>query len=242
MTDLRSKALAALAVLSLVVVPLLAGASSAAEKGRTVTPLGKNLDGWKAKGPIEQSKWTVGIAKLDPDNPRKLAAAPLGNNPPELITAEGHGRDIFSVEKFADCTVELEVMVPRGSNSGIYLMGEYEIQVLDSFGRQRVGPGDMGGLYGKKPPDVNAAKQPGEWQKFLIEFKAPRFKGGRKVANARLLKVTLNGQVIHQNVEIPSQCNGGLTGKEVPEGPLMFQGNHGPVAYRNIIITLAAEK
>ena len=65
---------------------------------------------------------------------------------------------------------------------------------------------------------------------------APRFENDRKVANAKLLKVTLNDQVIHQNVEIPQQTNGGVTGREAPTGPLMFQGNHGAVAYRNIKI------
>ena len=70
MNDTLSKTLAVLAVLSLVIVPLLTGGAAAAEKGRVVTPLGKNLDGWQAKGPIEQSKWAVGLAKVDPNNPR----------------------------------------------------------------------------------------------------------------------------------------------------------------------------
>ncbi|MHC4642574.1 MAG: 3-keto-disaccharide hydrolase, partial [Planctomycetota bacterium] len=132
---------------------------------------------------------------------------------------------------------EVEVMVPKGSNSGIYVMGEYEIQVLDSWGRDRMGNGDMGAVYGASPPPVNACKRPGEWQKYVIDFIAPKFDAsGKKIANARLLKVQLNGQVLHENLEMKSQTPGGVYGREAPTGPLMFQGNHGPVAYRNIIV------
>ena len=241
MNDVRHKALTALAVLSLLAVPLLAPATGA-EKGRIVKPLGKDLKGWSAQGPVEKSKWAVGIAKVDPDNPRRLVVTPLGDQAPELITAQGGGQDIYTAEKFGDCTIEIEVMVPQGSNSGIYLMGEYEVQVLDSFGKKRVGPGDMGGIYGATAPRVNACKKPGEWQKFVIQFQAPRFKDGKKVANARFIKMVLNDEVIHENVEMKQQTPGGVAGKEAPEGPLMLQGNHGPVAYRNIKIILPPEK
>ena len=239
MTDSRSKALAVLAVVSLVALALLAGQTMAAQK--CITPLGKSLDGWQAKGPIEDSKWAVGTAKVDPGNPRALVVGPLGDGPPELITTTGHGKDIFTEAKFGDCTVELEVMVPKGSNSGVYLMGEYEIQVLDSFGKEQVGPGDMGGIYGAAAPKVNAAGEPGTWQKYVIEFVAPRFEGDKKTANAKFVKITLNDQVIHENVEMQKSTGGAVAGKEAPEGPLMFQGNHGAVAYRNIKI-IPAEK
>ena len=234
MNRTHTRVLAVLAIVAVIatLVPL------DAEGAKVVTPLGKSLDGWKAKGPIENSKWAVGQTKVDPDNPRQLVVEPLGDAPAELATPTGHGDDIYSVEKFGDCTVELEVMVPKGSNSGIYLMGEYEVQVLDSFGKERVGPGDMGGLYGATAPSVNASKAPGEWQKYVIEFQAPKFVDGRKTDNAKFIKVTLNGQVIHENVVMQKQTPGGVSGKEAPTGPLMFQGNHGPVAYRNIKITL----
>ena len=243
MRSVRIKVVAVLVILSLCLVSLLAGVGSAADKPTVVTPLnGKNLDGWKAKGPIEDSRWTVGIAKVDPANPRRLVAVPAGNTPGDLVTAEGHGTDIYTEAMFGDCTVEVEVMVPQGSNSGVYLMGEYEIQVLDSFGKERVGPGDIGGIYGAKAPKVNAARKPGEWQKFVIEFVAPRFKDGKKIANAKFVKITLNGQVIHENVEMQKQTPGGVTSKEAAVGPLMFQGNHGPVAYRNIKVILPRKK
>jgi hypothetical protein len=81
------------------------------------------------------------------------------------------------------------------------------------------------------------AKKPGEWQKFVIEWQAPKFKDGKKVANAKFVKVELNGTVIHENVEMKGPTPSGVTGKEAPTGPLMFQGDHGPVAFRNIKIT-----
>ena len=159
------------------------------------------------------------------------------NGAGELINAQGGGVDIYTLEKYGDGTISLELMVPKGSNSGVYVMGEYEVQVLDSYGKEKIGPGDIGGLYGAAAPRVNAAKAPGEWQKLVIEFQAPKFDGDKKVANAVFKKVILNGQVLHENVELKGPTPGGITGKEAPQGPLMFQGDHGPVAYRNIQIT-----
>src|SRR5207244_3019515 len=145
--------------------------------------------------------------------------------------------DFYTVEKWGDCTVAVEFMVPKGSNSGVYLMGEYEVQILDSYGRPKVGPGDLGGLYTTAAPKVNASKKPGEWQKFVIDFQAPKFEGDKKAANAKFIKVTLNDQLIHENVEAPKPTGGQLSNTETPTGPLMLQGDHGPVAYRNLKIT-----
>jgi hypothetical protein len=138
--------------------------------------------------------------------------------------------------------VTLEVMVPHGSNSGIYLMGNYEVQVLDSHGKKTVSAGDIGGIYGAAAPRVNAAKPSGEWQTFVIDFQAPRFKDGKKVGNAIFKKVTLNGIVIHENVEVKGAGGGNLGGGEKPTGPLMFQGDHGAVAYRNIKVAVPKSK
>ncbi|OQA00070.1 MAG: hypothetical protein BWY71_00851 [Planctomycetes bacterium ADurb.Bin412] len=127
--------------------------------------------------------------------------------------------------------------MPKDSNSGVYVMGEYEIQVLDSYGRETMGPGDMGAIYGAAPAPVNACKKPGQWQKYVIDFQAPKFDAsGNKIANAKFIKVELNGQILHKDLEMPAQTPGGVTEKENAAGPLMFQGNHGPVAYRNIRI------
>jgi len=217
---------------------LLAAAPSAFADDKASIPFnGKDTTGWKFKGPADRSKWATGTASLDAKDPKKLAVAPKSEGA-ELINA-GTGVDAYTEEKYGDATIELEFMVPKGSNSGIYVMGEYEVQILDSFGKEKVGPGDVGGLYGSSAPKVNAAKAPGEWQKFVIVFEAPKFDGGKKVANAKFVKVELNGKVIHENVEVKGPTPSCLTGKESPTGPILFQGDHGPVAFRNIKVTPA---
>jgi hypothetical protein len=202
---------------------------------------GKDLTGWKTRPQGQaQSKWVVGKASLNAENPKRFQVEQGG---PELINdTEWGGLDLYTEAKFGDCLIEVEVMVPKGSNSGIYLMGEYELQVLDSFGKEKIGMGDMGSIYSASIAAVNASKPAGEWQKFVIDFRAPRFDAqGNKTENGRFVKVTLNGQVIHENVEVVKSTGGGLTGQEHPTGPLMFQGNHGAVAFRNIRITTKQE-
>jgi hypothetical protein len=214
------------------------GRAAGEDRGKSIEPFnGKDLTGWQFKKPVERSKWKVGRAELDPDQPNQLVVRPAEEGRGELVNSAARGVDAYTEQKFGDCTIEVVFLVPKGSNSGIYVQGEYEVQILDSFGKDKVGPGDVGGLYGAAAPRVNAARKPGEWQKFVIEFRAPRFEDGRKVANARFVKVALNGEVIHEDVEIKGPTPSGVTGKEAPTGPLMFQGDHGPVAYRNIRVT-----
>ena len=233
------RAMLGVALLSAVLSPPRPARAAETDKGRVVKPFnGKNLDGWVPKGPKDKSKWTVGIAAWGPNNERELAVSPSGDKPGEMVNAVAHGLDILTKEKFGDATVSLEFMVPKGSNSGVYLMGEYEIQIVDGYGGSQLSPGGLGGLYGVAAPRVNAAKKPGQWQTLVAEYLAPRFENGKKIANARLVKATINGQVIHENVEMPRSTGGGVTGREFPTGPLMLQGNHGVVAYRNIKVTL----
>jgi hypothetical protein len=197
---------------------------------------GKDLGGWKLKGPEAKSRWKVGKAALDPADPRKFAVTEGA----ELVNAAGGGVDLYSEQKWGDAVIELELMVPKGSNSGVYVMGEYEVQVLDSFGKDKMTTGDIGALYGAAPPRVNASKAPGEWQKLVIDFRAPKYDAdGKKTANARFVKIELNGQVIQENVEMKGPTPAGVTGKEAKEGPIMFQGDHGPVAFRSLKITPA---
>lgn len=137
-------------------------------------------------------------------------------------------------------------MIPKGSNSGIYLQGRYEVQLLDSWGVSNPRYGDIGGIYrnwetdpGKiymgKAPLSNPAKAPGTWQQMRVSFRAPRFDAaGNKIENARFVYVDLNGVRIHNNVEVPLPTGGPLENNEVAAGPLMIQGDHGPVAFRNI--------
>jgi sugar phosphate isomerase/epimerase len=199
---------------------------------------GKDLDNWVVNGDKNKSKWVVGKAAMSSDDPKQLVNKGGSGEMINLAAQHGDSLDIYSTEKFGDCRIELEVMVPKGSNSGIYVMGEYEIQVLDSWDTVKMGGGDMGAVYGASPPQVNATRRPGVWQKYVIDLKAPKFDAsGKKVENAELVRVELNGEVIHkENLVLASQTPGGITGREAATGPMMFQGNHGPVAYRNIIV------
>ncbi len=219
-------------VVATAVVLLAATALRAAEP---IQPFnGKDLTGWKAKHP-DKNHWAAGTASLNPQNAGEIKLA-AGSG--ELVNTQGGGSDLYTDAKFGDGLYEVEVMVPKGSNSGIYLMGEYEIQVFDSFGKKDIGMGDIGAIYSAAVPKVNASKAPGEWQKYVIDFRAPKFDAdGKKTANAKVVKATLNGEVIHEDVEIKGVTGGALTGKESAAGPLLFQGDHGAVAYRNIKIT-----
>ena len=212
---------------------------------------GKNLDGWKKVRPQENFIWRVGIPSLAKEDSREFRFVPLEDmtKSAALVNLSGaewgpnglfRGADICTEQTFGDCTLEIEFMLAKGANSGIYLMGEYEVQVLDSWGKTgKLNQGDVGAIYSAAEPKLNASKEPGKWQKFVIEFQAPRFDAaGNKTANAKFLKITLNDQVVQENVEVTKgSTGGGVTGGEMAKGPLMLQGNHGPVAFRNIVIT-----
>jgi len=159
---------------------------------------------------------------------------------------KGKTNDLITKEEFGDVEVHVEFRVPPKSNSGVYLMARYEVQVFDSFGVKEPKYSDCGGIYqrwadGKgfegHPPRINASKPAGEWQSFDITFRAPRFnKDGKKVANACFVKVIHNGQIIHENVEVTGPTRASTYNDEKPTGPLMLQGDHGPIAYRNLRI------
>ncbi len=198
---------------------------------------GKDLTNWEIKGK-EGSKWAVGEAVVSASNPGALELKAGGSAMVNVVTGHGQSHDIYSKDKFGDMRLEVEVMVPKGSNSGIYVMGEYELQIFDSFGVAKPGPGDMGAIYGANVPKANASKAPGEWQKIVLDFQAPKFDAaGKKTASAKFVKVTINGTVIHENVEVQGPTPSCLTGKEAATGPIMFQGDHGAVAYRNIKVS-----
>lgn len=199
---------------------------------------GKDLSGWKLHGDEAKSQWKATVVATDEKRADFIEKDIGPDTPRQLVNMKG-GVNIATEEKFGDCTVEVEFMVPKGSNSGVYMMGEYEVQILDSYGKKDADltDGDVGAIYSAAKPKKNFAKKPGEWQSFKIEFQAPKFDGDKKTANAKFVKVTFNGEVIHENVEMKGATPGGLTGKEAATGPLMFQGDHGPVSFRNIKVT-----
>jgi hypothetical protein len=198
-----------------------------------------DLKGWKLRGPRFMSRWVIGHVKIDPEDKEKMSILPSGKDAPAFINKR-KGVDIFTKQGFGDCILELEVMVPENSNSGIYLMGQYEIQIKDSHGKgQQLEEDGMGGIIGTSKPLLNAAYKAGKWQKIVIEFKAPRFKNGKRIAPAEFIQVILNGQVVQKNVKMKNgPTSGALQKGEFAKGPLMLQGGMGAVAFRNIKITL----
>ena len=191
-----------------------------------------------------KSKWTViGIAALDAKTPSRLVGT--AGSGVLLNGDDGHGVDLLTELQHGDCELHVEFTVAKGSNSGIYFQGQYEVQILDSFGKPNkdLNYGDCGGVYNTAPPSTNASKAPGEWQVFDVTFQAPRFDAkGKKTANARFVKVVHNGLVIHENVEVKGPTTSALGGPEKARGPLMLQGDHGPVAFRNLRLKQLAGK
>ena len=161
-------------------------------------------------------------------------------------------QNLFTKFEHEDLVLELDFKMPKGSNSGIYLQGRYEIQLLDSWGVEPPKSSDLGGIYerwddsqpeGKKgyeghPPRVNASLAPGIWQHLRIEFQAPRFnEKGKKIENAKFSKVILNGVTVQENIILSGPTRAAAFQDEKPRGPLMIQGDHGSVAFKNIRFT-----
>lgn len=209
------------------------------------------FDAWKP--PI--ADWVeASEAKIDPKNPRLLTyesgTGVIVNGP------TGRTRNIVTKRSFGDVELHLEFFIPKGSNSGVKFEGLYEVQIFDSFGKKTLKGSDCGGIYPKAellpryhylddgfPPKVNACKPPGEWQTLDVTFHAPRFNSkGEKIKNARFDKVLLNGKLVQENVELEHPTGHAWPKKEIPEGPILLQADHGPVAFRAIRVKpIAAE-
>jgi hypothetical protein len=211
--------------------------------GSEVLFSGADLAGWRAP----RGDWQVAAGVT-----RDLA------KPEAFVVAAGVGVmvngmagrtvDLLTEAEFGDVELHVEFCIPRRSNSGVYLQGRYEIQVYDSYGVDKDAyPGiECGGIYPRwieeqnvegHSPRVNASKPAGEWQTFDISFRAPRFDaGGKKTAHARMVRVAHNGVVIHENIELHGPTRAARWTDEQPRGPLLLQGDHGPVAYRGLRI------
>jgi hypothetical protein len=173
---------------------------------------GQNLDGWTLTDPENVSGW-------------KVESGTLVNDP---VQEEGkphiHYGNLRTKETFEDFNLKIEVNIPEGSNSGIYLRGIYEIQVMDSYGRP-LDSHNMGALYSRITPSVSAEKPAGEWQSLDITLCDHH------------LTVILNGTKIIDNQPIMGVTGGALTADEYSPGPIYLQGDHGQVSYRNIVLT-----
>ena len=165
---------------------------------------GYNLDGWKSSDPEKKNQWTVkkGIL-LNPES----------------------GVNLITDKKFEDFKLSIEFRYPKGSNSGIYLRGRYEVQVEDNYGLEPEST-LFGGIYGFLKPNQMAAKPAGEWQRYEITLI------GRRVSVVANDKKIINDQII------PGITGGALDSKEALPGPIMLQGDHGIIEYRNIKIQL----
>jgi hypothetical protein len=179
----------------------------AAEEGWVSLFNGKDLKGWQnARSAAAENKWTAEDGAL-------------------TNVATGHdGNDIATVDKFKDFELKIEYKTVKDGNSGVYLRGRVEIQVLDSFGRTPPGKGDDGAIYDQYPPKENASKPAGEWNTLEVSYVGD------------LVTAKLNGKVIHDKQQVVKVTGGALPGGVNEAGPLMLQGNHGKVWYRNITI------
>ncbi len=227
---------------------------------------GKDLSGWKFRNPSAAKVWKVcDDVRLDPSDPSRLAPIARGG-PPEaalLCGDDGRGSDIMTDESFADYELHIEFTVPKGSNSGVYNRGLFEIQVFDSYAKPKLSFHDCGALYERAFPRENLSKPPGQWQTYDITMHGKKLSlvwNGKTVykdhdvrygetdrdAFVRLnqenatkpeaLRVKLreeNGRYVGDFGEGGTRAS--LDGPDRP-GPILLQGDHGPVAYRNILI------
>lgn len=134
------------------------------------------------------------------------------------------GSNLFSDDVFTDFKLHIECRYPKGSNSGIYLRGRYEVQIMDGKGLFPLDV-DLSGLYGFLEPNEVATKGPNEWQTFDITLV------GRSVT------IVLNGKTVINDQIIPGITGGAMNSREGEPGPFMLQGDHGPVEFRNIVVT-----
>ncbi len=183
---------------------------------------GTNLDAWKKRGSDEKAEWKV------------------ENGYMEVVPKTG---DITTKETFEDYQLHVEFWLPlmadaKGqarSNSGVYMQGRYEVQVLDSYGLDSKHD-DCGGIYRTKAADVNACRPPEQWQTYDIYFKAPRFhESGVKLEPAKI-SVLHNGIWIHHDVEIHEPTGGEIDHEYSKPGPIMLQDHGNLVRFRNIWI------
>nr|MBP8989774.1 DUF1080 domain-containing protein [Clostridia bacterium] len=184
---------------------------------------GKSLDNWVSSRDGGAARWKV------------------ENGYMEVIPGLGH---IQTKEHFGDCQLHVEWAAPtkiRGvsqerGNSGVFLMGLYEIQVLDCYENETYADGTTGSIYGQWPPLVNACRKPGEWQVFDIIWEGPRFEGETLLRPA-FVTVFFNGVVVQNHTQLlgPTTYRNTLPYKaHPPVGPLMLQDHENPVRFRNI--------
>ena len=192
-------------IVCLVAPALLAGTSAVAEGEEWISLFdGSTLEGWRnARAPRAENKWFI---------------------EDDAMTNVDHGNDIATVKRFKDFDLKLEFKTVPGGNSGVYLRGRIEVQVLDSYGKEEVTNQDNGAIYGQFAPKVNASRPAGEWNQLEATIIGDE------------VTVRRNGILIHDKQKLTEVTGGALPGKLSDPGALLLQGDHGKVWYRNIMI------
>ena len=175
------------------------------------------------------SHWRRAASKNDPNPTADLPRWKIENGYMEIVPQTG---SIITTDKFANCQIHIEWATPKRvtgdsqgrGNSGFFIVGHPEIQVLDSYNNPTYADGSAAAIYGLYPPLVNASRKPGEWQSYDIIYLAPRLENGRVVKPA-LYTVFHNGVLVHHAVEVPG---------DAVECPILLQDHKCPVRYRNI--------
>ena len=215
------------------------------ESGWSALLNGRDLAGWVPQDQKPSEWFTTKFVRWE----RLLGPTRLGGAPGEsgvmINGPTGRTANFVTTAKHGDIELYVEYMVAKGSNSGVYLQGLYEIQVFDSYGSSEpLQSSDAGGIYhrwineqgvGGSAPLRNGARRPGEWQSFQAWFRAPRFDpAGKKTANAKFLRVLHNGLLVQEDVECEGPTRAHMNHPEAAQNPLMLQGDHGPIAFRNL--------
>ena len=203
---------------------------------------------WK---PSEKTNWQIAGDVTAAINQHGVMNSTVGKGILVNLPVEKNNANLQSVAAYGDVDVSFDFMMANHSNSGFYLMGRYEVQLLDSWGVKNPGTGDCGGIYKRRrfengkeilweghAPRLNACLAPGLWQHIDVSFQAPKFDAaGKKTQNAKVLSITLNGYLIQENVELTGPTGGPIAETEAATGPFMIQGDHGPVAFKNFTIS-----
>ncbi|MDB6033312.1 MAG: hypothetical protein JWM16_3650 [Verrucomicrobiales bacterium] len=186
---------------------VLCTAAAVADEGFKPLFNGKDTSGWHLRNPKGHNSWTIedGILK-------------------NTVKQGEHGTDLVTDQKFWNFTVKYEYMVPDNSNSGFYLRGRHELQILGDYKKGKPSLGGNGAIYQVKAPSEFASKPGGEWQTAEATII------GNKIS------MTLNGKKIHDNVECNKATGSEIDNKLNEPGPIFLQGDHGTVWFRNIEI------
>lgn len=200
--------------------------------GTIIFPNGKNYSWTAVRAPAlrreAQPAWGKSIRLFDGTDLKGWHATGENQWKAEngILRSPKPGSNLVTDKKFTDFKLHIEFRYSKGSNSGVYLRGRYELQIEDGEGAEPV-KNQFGSVYGFISPSEMAAKKAGEWQSYDVTLVG------------RMVTVVANGKTIICNREIPGITGGALDSKEGDPGPLLIQGDHGPIEYRNIILTPA---